>query len=63
MKNEFLTFEINIEIEKHKFRFSKCPVDTKNIGIDKIMISHKVLNTSDQKGFKYFIGYQNRDRV
>ena len=38
MNKEIITFG-DIEIEKHKFRYSKYPININNVGIDKIIIS------------------------
>ena len=58
MNKEIITFG-DIEIEKHKFRYSKYPININNVGIDKIIISNKV---SFAKKIKYFIGYKNDEK-
>ena len=44
----------DIEIKKQKFHQHKRPISIKDIDINKIVVSNKVL--SGKKGFKYFIG-------
>ena len=47
----------DIEIQKQKFYQYKIPISTKNIDINKIVVSCKV--SFGRKGLKYFIGYKN----
>ena len=50
-----------IKIEKPKFNQHKRPISIKNIDIDKILVSNKV--SFDKKGFKYFNGYKNTQKI
>ena len=47
----------DIEIQKPKFHQHKGPILTKNIDINKIVVSNKV--RFGKKRFKYFIGYKD----
>ena len=40
---------------------SQYPISIKNVDIDKIIIFYKV--SFDRKGFKYFIGHKNDEKV
>ena len=54
-----ITMFSDIEIEKWKFDFYKNPIFWKDIDIDNILICNKI--SSDEKIFKYFIGYRDDD--
>ena len=49
------------EIEKHKFYQHKSPILMNNIDINKIVASNKV--SFGKKGFKYFIGYKDAQKI
>ena len=51
----------DIEIGKQKFHQYKRPVSTKNININKIVVSNKV--SLGKKSFKYFIGYIDAKKI
>ena len=51
----------DIKIEKQKFYENKRPISIKNIGINKIVVSYKA--SFGKKGFKYFIGYKDAQKI
>ena len=51
----------DIEVKKSKFNKFKYPVDINEVDNDKIIISYKV--SAGEKGFKYFIGYKDDEKV
>ena len=55
MSEKTLKFH-KIRVNKKEFRKPKQPVDLMSVNVDQIVVSEK-LKHSD-KGFKYFIGYQ-----
>ena len=58
MGKEILTFR-NIEIEKNKFYRNKIPVPWRDVDIEKVLVSSKILFGEDN--YKYFIGYLYND--
>ena len=54
MGKEVLTFGGN-EIEKNKFYYHKIPILLKDVDIEKVLVSKKIL--SCEESYKYFIGY------
>ena len=46
----------NIRLNKKEFHKSKEPIDLMSVNIDQIVVSDKFKHNN--KGFKYFIGYQ-----
>ena len=57
---KFLKFR-ETEIEKHKFHQHKNPFSIYDVDISKILVSKKVY--LGNKGFKYFIGYNNSKKT
>ena len=55
MSEKTLTFN-NIRLNKKEFHKSKEPIDLLSVNVDQIVVSDKFKNNN--KGFKYFIGYQ-----
>ena len=51
----------NIRVNKKEFYKSKQPIDLMSVNVDQIVISHKF--KGNDKGFKYFIGYQEDEIV
>ena len=51
----------NIRVNKKEFHKSKQPVDLMSVNVDKIVVSDKFKHSD--KGFKYFIGYQEDEIV
>ena len=51
----------NIRVNKKEFHKSKQPVDLMSVNVDKIVVSDKFKHSD--KGFKYFIGYQEGEIV
>ena len=51
----------DIESGKQNFHQHKEPISIKNIDINEIIISNKV--SFGKNGFKYFIGYQNDQKI
>ena len=51
----------NIRVNKKEFHKSKQPIDLMSVNIDKIVVSDKFKHSD--KGFKYFIGYQEGEVV
>ena len=49
------------DIEKRVFHYSKCPLNINDVDIDKIIKSIKV--SVSKKGFKYFIGFKDKENV
>ena len=45
----------NIQIKKNKFYPHKSPVPLRDVAIEKVLESKKIL--SGEKNYKYFIGY------
>ena len=60
MREKTLKFD-NIRVNKKGFHKSKQPIELMSVNVDKIVTSDK-LKHSD-KGFKYFIGYQEGEIV
>ena len=60
MNKEIITFS-DTEIEKRKFHYSKYPINIKNVDVDKIILSCE--DSFVRKGFKYFIGYKDDEKV
>ena len=52
---------VNIEIKKKKFYHHKSPIFLKDVDIEKVLISKKI--SSDEKNYKYFIGYLYNDHI
>ena len=55
MSEKTLKFN-NIRVNKKEFHKSKQPIDLMSVNVDQIVISDKFKHSD--KGFKYFIGYQ-----
>ena len=51
----------NIRVNKKEFHMSKEPIDLMSVNIDQIVVSEKFKHSD--KGFKYFIGYQEGEIV
>ena len=51
----------NIRVNKKKFHMSKEPIDLMSVNVDQIVVSNKFKHNN--KGFKYFIGYQEGEIV
>ena len=51
----------NIRLNKKEFHKSKQSTDLKLVNVDQIVVSDKFKHSDD--GFKYFIGYQEREIV
>ena len=51
----------NTEIEQHKFHQYQRPISMKNININEIIVSNKI--SFGKKDFKYFIGYEDANRL
>ena len=51
----------DIETQKQKFYQHEGPISTKNVDIDKVIVSNKV--PFDKKGFKYFIDYKDAKKI
>ena len=51
----------NIRVNKKEFHKSKQPIDLMSVNVDKIVVSDKFKHRD--KGFKYFIGYQEDEIV
>ena len=51
----------NIRVNKNEFHKSKQPIDLISVNVDQIVISDKFKHGG--RGFKYFIGYQERGIV
>ena len=47
----------NIRLNKKEFRKPKEPIDLMSVNVDQIIVSEKLKHNN--KGFKYFIGYQD----
>ena len=60
MSEKALKFN-NIGVNKKEFHKSRQSIDLMSINIDKIVVSNKFKHS--YKGFKYFIGYQERETV
>ena len=60
MREKTLKFD-NIRFNKKQFHKSKQPVDLMSVNVDQIVISDKFKHSD--KGFKYFIGYQQGEIV
>ena len=60
MSEKTLKFN-NIRVNKKEFHKSKQPIDLMSVNVDQIVISHKF--KGNDKGFKYFIGYQEDEIV
>ena len=50
-----------MEIEKQEFHQYERPISIKNININKIIVSNKF--SFGKKGFKYFIGYEDANKI
>ena len=55
MSEKILKFS-NIRLNKKEFHKSKEPIDLMSVIVDQIVVSDKFKHNN--KGFKYFIGYQ-----
>ena len=55
MSEKTLKFN-NIRLNKKEFHKSKQPIDLMSVNVDQIVVSDKFKHNN--KGFKYFIGYQ-----
>ena len=51
----------DIEIEKQEIQQHKKLISIKNIDTNKIVVSNKI--SFGKKGFKYFIGYKDANKV
>ena len=60
MSEKTLKFN-NIRLNKKEFHKSKQPIDLMSVNVDQIVVSDKFKHSD--KGFKYFIGYQEREIV
>ena len=60
MSEETLKFN-NIKINKKQFHKSKQAIDLDSVDTDKIVVSDRFKHS--EEGFKYFIGYQENERV
>ena len=60
MSEKTLKFN-NIRLNKKEFHKSKEPIDLMSVNIDQIVVSDKFKHSD--KGFKYFIGYQEYEIV
>ena len=60
MSKKTLKFD-NIRVNKKEFHKSKQPIDLMSVKVDQIVISEKFKHSD--KGFKYFIGYQDNEIV
>ena len=60
MSEKTLKFN-NIRLNKKEFHKSKEPIDLMSVSVDQIVVSDKFKHSD--KGFKYFIGYQEREIV
>ena len=60
MSEKTLKFN-NIRVNKKEFHKSKQPIDLMSVNADQIVISDKFKHNN--KGFKYFIGYQDGEIV
>ena len=58
MDKEILTFG-DTEIEKNKFHCYKSLIFLEYVDTEKVLVSHKI--SSDEKKYKYFIGYLYND--
>ena len=58
MSEKTLKFN-NIEVNKKKFHKSKQPIQPISVTVDQIVVSDKFKHNDE--GFKYFIGYQERE--
>lgn len=59
MDKQIIALE-DIDIERRKFHYSKYPINTDNVDIDKMITSKKFC--FGKMGFKYFIGYIDKDK-
>ena len=60
MSEKTLKFN-NIRVNKKEFHKSKEPIDLMSVNVDQIVVSDKFKHSD--KGFKYFIGYQEGEIV
>ena len=60
MSEKTLKFN-NIRLNKKEFHKSKEPIDLMSVSVDQIVVSDKFKHSD--KGFKYFIGYQEGEIV
>ena len=60
MGKEIMTFG-DIEVQKYKFCQSKSPVSINDVDISKIVVSNRILFA--ERGFKYFVGYEDGKKV
>ena len=60
MSNADLNFN-NTEVKKSAFDKSKYPINIDKVDIEKIETSNKI--SYGKKGFTYFIGYKNDDKI
>ena len=58
MGKEMLTLG-DIEVEKDTFYCHKSLIFLENVDIEKLLVSSKI--SSDEKSYKYFIGYMYND--
>ena len=59
--NKTITVFDDTEIEKHKFQYHKNSILIDDVDIDQILICNMI--SFDEKGFKYFIGYKDKEKV
>ena len=60
MSEKTLKFN-NIRLNKNEFHKSKQPIELKSVNVDQIVVSDRFKHSD--KGFKYFIGYQEDEIV
>ena len=60
MSEKTLKFN-NVKINKKEFHKSKQAIDLDSVDTEKIVVSDKFKNS--EEGFKYFIGYQEKETV
>ena len=60
MNKKTLKFN-NIKINKKECDKAKKPIESFSVGLDQIVVSDKFKH--NDKGFKYFIGYQKGDII
>ena len=60
MSEKSLNFN-NIRVNKKEFNKPKQPIDLMSVNVDQIVVSDKFKHSD--KGFKYFIGYQEGEIV
>ena len=60
MSEKTLKFS-NTRVYKKEFYMSKQPIDLMSVSVDQIVVSDKFKHSDE--GFKYFIGYQEREII